>query len=167
MQALRNAIVSAMSSSIKALEERAERFWIRTGDAGDVVIFQLYLIYMIVSEAFEKGEKVPTFVIANRDDKDYFLRVDSNNGNGVVHKPTLELTPNYLITDTRGRSSCLFTRQYLHVSGINNTNVKYVRKMIEQRPPKNKKPRRFISFPGFPWQEYFEADSNGETNPVR
>ena len=127
-------------------------------------LFIFYYIYIIVHQAKEKGERVPTFVIADRDGTEYFLRVDSN-GSGIVHKPTTE-TPDYLITDTKGRANPSFTKQYIHVSSINNINVKDVRKLMEQRQRKHKKTRRTIYFPGFDLKEYFEIDGSDEANQV-
>jgi hypothetical protein len=128
-------------------------------------LFIFYFIYMVVKQAIEKGENLPTFLIADRDGKGYFLRVDSN-GNGIVHKPTTDLTPDYLITDTKGRSNPSFTKQYIHVSSINNKNVKDVRKLMEQRQRRNKKTRQTIWLAGFSLEEYFEIDCVGEASKV-
>jgi len=128
-------------------------------------LFIFYFIYVVVNQAIEKGENIPTFLIADRDGNGYFLRVDSN-GNGMVHQPTTELTPDYLITDTKGRSNPSFTKQYIHVSSINNVNVKDVRKLMEQRQRKNKKTRKTIWLEGFSLEEYFEIDCVGEANEV-
>lgn len=127
-------------------------------------LFIFYYIYMIVNLAKEKGEPVPTFVISDRDGTEYFLGIDSN-GNGIVRQPTTE-TPDYLITDTKGRANPYFIKQYLHVSSINNVNVKYVRKLLEQGDPKSKKERHTIYLPGFSWEEYFEVDGSDGSNLV-
>ncbi|RYH00513.1 hypothetical protein EON65_49290 [archaeon] len=127
-------------------------------------LFIFYYIYILVLQAQEREERVPTFLIADRDGTEYFLRVDSNES-GIVHKPTTE-TPDYLITDTKGRANPSFTKQYIHVSSINNKNVKDVRKLMEQRQRKYKKTRRTIYLPGFSLEEYFEIDGGGETNQV-
>ena len=71
-----------------------------------------YFIYAVGNQAIEKGEHIPTFLIADRDGCTYFL----------LHQPTTERTPDYLITDTKGRSNPFFTKQYIHVSSINNVN---------------------------------------------
>lgn len=128
-------------------------------------LFIFYFIYVVVNQAIEKGEMLPTFLIADRDGCGYFLRVDSN-GNGMVHQPTTKLTPDYLITDTKGRSNPSFTNQYIHVSSINNVNVKDVRKLMEQRQRKNKKTRRTIWLAGFSLEEYFEIDCVDEASKV-
>ncbi len=122
-------------------------------------LFIFYYIYMIVNLAKEKGEPVPTFVIADQDGREYFLGIDSN-GNGIVRQPTTE-TPDYLITDTKGRANPSFIKQYLHVSSINSINLK-----MEQRNPKSKKKRRTIYLPGFSWEEYFELDGGDGSNLV-
>lgn len=128
-------------------------------------LFIFYYIYVIVRQAKERRDRVPTFVLADRDGTEYFLRVDSN-GSGIVHKPTTE-TPDYLITDTKGRANPSFTKQYIHVSSINNINVKDVRKLMEQRPRKhNKTRRRTIYLPGFDLKEYIEIDGNDEAHQV-
>eukprot|EP01031_Cornospumella_fuschlensis_P043372 gene43372-53020_t len=127
-------------------------------------LFIFYYIYILVRQAQERKERVPTFIIADRDGTEYFLRVDSNDS-GIVHKPTTE-TPDYLITDTKGRANPSFIKQYIHVSSINNKNVKDVRKLMEQRQRKYKKSRRTIYLPGFSLEEYFEIDGGGETNQV-
>jgi len=119
-------------------------------------LFIFYFIYMIVSQAKEKEQKIPTFLIEDRDGCGFFLKVD-DNGNGIVHKPTTE-TPDYLITDTKGRSNPSFAKLYLHVSSINNENVKDVRKLMDQRQPKANKTRHKIYLPGFSLEEYFEVD---------
>jgi len=128
-------------------------------------LFIFYFIYAVVNQAIEKGEHIPTFLIADRDGCGYFLRVDSN-GNGIVHQPTTELTPDYLITDTKGRSNPSFTKQYVHVSSINNVNVKDVRKLMEQRQPQNKKTRQTIWLAGFSLVEYLEIDCVSEASKV-
>ncbi|RYY82538.1 hypothetical protein EON63_13075 [archaeon] len=128
-------------------------------------LFIFYYIYVVVTKARQKGENVPTFLISDRDGTGYFLGVDSN-GCGIVHKPTTERTPDYLITDTKGRSNPSFTKQYIHVSSINNVNVKDVRKLMEQRKRKGNKTRCTIYLPGFSLDEYFEIDGGGETNQV-
>lgn len=127
-------------------------------------LFIFYLIYVIVSEAFEKGENVPTFVIGDRDGRRFLLSVDSD-GNGVVEIPTTQ-TPHYFITDTVGSCQPSFIRQYFHVTGFNDVNWKYVNKLLET-PPVNKKPRQTIWFPVFSLQEYFEADNEGDQVRMR
>lgn len=127
-------------------------------------LFIFYLIYVIVSEVIEKGENVPTFVIGDPDGRRFLLSVDSD-GNGVVEIPTTQ-TPDYFITDTVGSSLPNFIRQYFHVTGFNDVNWRYVKRLIETRPV-SKKPRRYIRFPVFSLQEYFEADNEGDQVRMR
>lgn len=125
-------------------------------------LFIFYYIYVLVNEARKNEAKMPTFLIADRDGAGYFLRVDSM-GNGIVHKPITELTPDYVITDTRGRSNPSFSKQYLYVSSINNVNVKDVRKLMN----KGVKVRRpSIILPGFSVEEYFDTDGGDGSNKV-
>lgn len=126
-------------------------------------LFIFYFIYMIVIAAKDNDQKIPTFLIEDRDGFGYFLKVD-DNGCGIVHKPTTE-TPDYLITDTKGRSNPSFAKLYLHVTSINNVNVKDVHKLMDQRQPKANKTRPKIYLPGFSLEEYFEIDG-GEVDQV-
>jgi hypothetical protein len=119
-------------------------------------LFIFYFIYTVVRQAKDNSQEIPTFLIEDRDGNGYFLRVD-DNGNGIVHKPTTE-TPDYLITDTKGRSNPSFAKLYLHVSGINNVNVKDVKKLMDQRQPRAHKTRSVIYLPGFSLEEYLEID---------
>jgi hypothetical protein len=121
-------------------------------------LFIFYFIYDIVSQAKANEQDIPTFLIEDRDGVGYFLRVDKK-GVGIVHKPTTE-TPDYLITDTKGRSNPSFTILYLHVSSINNVNVKDVHKLMDHRPPNVNKTRPKIYLPGFSLKEYFEIDGD-------
>eukprot|EP01039_Chlorochromonas_danica_P011316 gene11316-12628_t len=126
-------------------------------------LFIFYLIYKVVFLSREQGQCIPTFLIADRDGTGYFLSVDLN-GNGIVRAPTTE-TPDYLITDTRGRSNPSFTTQYIHVSSINNSNVKDVRKLMDQgHHRKGEKERRTIYLPGFSVEEYLEIDGFDEAS---
>jgi hypothetical protein len=95
-------------------------------------LFIFYFIYAVVNQAIEKGEHIPTFLIADRD----------------------------------GRSNPSFTTQYIHVSSINNVNVKDVRKLMDQRQRPNKKTRQTIWFAGFSLVEYLEIDCVGEASKV-
>jgi hypothetical protein len=119
-------------------------------------LFIFYFIYTVVRQAKDNSQEIPTFLIEDRDGNGYFLRVD-DNGNGIVHKPTTE-TPDYLITDTKGRSNPSFAKLYLHVSSINNVNVKDVKKLMDQRQPRAHKTRSVIYLPGFSLEEYLEID---------
>jgi len=120
-------------------------------------VFIFYFIYVIVSRAKENKEKIPTFLIRDCDGIGYFLRVD-DNGYGIVYEPKTTETPDYLITDTIGRSNPSFTKLYLHVSSINNVNVKDLYKLMLNRQPKANKTRPQIYLPGFTLEEYFEID---------
>lgn len=124
-------------------------------------LFIFYYIYILVKQARMKEEDIPTFIIAGRDGIEYFLHVHAD-GSGIVRKPTTE-TPDYLITDTKCRATPSFIKQYIHVSSINNENVKGFHKLMEERQGKFKKT---IYLPGFSWEEYFEIDGGGETNQV-
>ena len=119
-------------------------------------LFIFYFIYATVRQAKDNKQEIPTFLIEDPDGLGFFLRVDGN-GNGIVHKPTTA-TPDYLITDTKGRSNPSFTKLYLHVFGFNNENVKYVRKLMDQRHPESNKTRPNIYLPVFSLEEYFEID---------
>jgi hypothetical protein len=129
-------------------------------------LFIFYYIYVVVSQSREKGDSIPTFLLSDSDGTKYFLRVDSN-GNGVVHNPMTE-TPDYFITDTKGCSNPSFINQYIHVSSINNVNVKEVSKrmMVQQQRNGTKKSRCTIYLPGFSLHEYIEIDGAGETSKV-
>lgn len=122
-------------------------------------LFIFYYIYRVVQDAMKRGERIPTFLIADSDGNGYFLRVDSN-GKGIVHKPTTE-TPDYLITDTRARSNPSYRQKYIHVSSTNNVNVQDIRKLLMQA--QKPKIRHTIYLPKFTLDEYLECDGVGES----
>lgn len=112
-------------------------------------IFIFYLLYALVRQAREKGLPIPTFEIADQNEKRYFLTVVG--GNGVV--TTEGDTPDIIITDAVGRPVPGCKEKYIHVSSLYNKNLKDVLNNIATRSD-----RAIITFPVFSRDEYLDSD---------
>lgn len=84
------------------------------------------------------------------------------DGKAVVYRPTIE-TPDYLITDGRGRSFPRFRKQYLHVSSINSENEEYLRELM-LLPSAEGTGRKTIYFPVFSYEEYIDIDGDNNND---
>ena len=114
-------------------------------------MFIFYFIYKLVLQARELNDKIPTFLIVGRTGNQYFLGVD-NDGSAVVHRPISSITPDYIITDTVGISEAHCSLKYIHVTSINNIEMKVVLKVMMDISGST------IFMPVFSLEEYLDCD---------